>query len=1015
MAKLARLVALGAFCVIFLPPHAQGQALATIAGTVRDTSGAVLPGVTVEASSPALIEKSRSAVTDGAGQYRIVDLRPGTYVVAFSLQGFSTIKRDGLELTGSFTATINAEMKLGAVEETITVSGAAPTVDVQSTARQRVIDSAVMDAVPSGRNQFNLGVLVPGVTVSANGSLSGNAAQDVGGSRGPDTTALVIHGGKTADQRVTQNGVPLSSMVGGGWGSGSITNPVATQEITVDTASVSAEMPTGGVRINLVPREGGNSFRGTVFGAVTTEDMQSNNFDEDLRARGLRSVGRIQKVFDITPGFGGPLSRDRLWFFVAFRHQGANNYVPSMFYNKNANDPTKWTYEPDTSRPAINYGDWKGGQARLTWQAAAKHKVGLTWDDQQFCRCPDAITALVAPEAGFDRKFPVERTVQADWTSPVTSRLLLEVAGVHKFDRWGNQDLQVRDQVDSRMISVTEQGGTIPGLTYRSAAFGALQQYSNNYDRTDHWRAALSYVTGTHAIKVGYNDANGINRSRNYSLQPVSYQLLNGRPNQINLRILPETQGVNVDHDLGLFAQDKWTTGRMTITYGMRYDHFVSSFPEQTLEPSPLAPDRNRVLPAQDNLSWSDITPKTGFVYDVSGNGKTAVKVSLNKYLAGYGTAGLAASPNPIARTVRAAFRQWTDDGDFIPQCDLTLPAANGECGAISDPNFGKDIAGTSFNPDLLKGWGKRDFNWEVSAGVQREVIPRVSAEVSYFRRWYGNFQVTDNRAVGPDDYDTFSLTVPTDSRLPDGGGYVVDGLKAIKPTSFGRPSDNFVTLARLLPGSPKQREHFDGVDFGVNARLTSGTIVQAGGSTGKTMTDNCDVAAVLPEGLQGQALLTLGNGGATWTPLEYCHQESPFLTQWKALATYTVPKVDIKISGTFQSLPGPHIPANYVVTNAIILSSSTLGRPLVGASNMTVNVAQPGSVYGERLNQTDLRFGKLFNLGGSRRTVVNLDLYNAFNANPVVALNSTYGSAWQTPTAVLQARFVKISAQFDF
>ena len=177
----------------------------------------------------------------------------------------------------------------------------------------------------------------------------------------------------------------------------------------------------------------------------------------------------------------------------------------------------------------------------MAWQAAQKHKVGLTWDDQQFCRCPDAITATTAPEAGNDRNFPVERTVQADWTSPVSSKLLLEASAVHKFDRWGANHLHIRDVIDPRMISVTEQGGAIPGLTYRAAA-----QFSDNFNRTDHWRFAASYITGSHAIKVGYNDANGINRSTAYVMQPVAYQFRDGIPNQITQRSLPHTQGVDV-------------------------------------------------------------------------------------------------------------------------------------------------------------------------------------------------------------------------------------------------------------------------------------------------------------------------------------------------------------------------------------------------------------------------------------------------------------------------------------
>ncbi|MBI4520274.1 MAG: carboxypeptidase regulatory-like domain-containing protein, partial [Gemmatimonadetes bacterium] len=188
----------------------------SITGVVRDSSGAVLPGVTVEAESPAIIERVRTAVTDGTGQYRITELRPGAYSVTFTLAGFNTFKREGVQITGSFNATIDAELRVGALAETITVTGETPIVDVQSTTRQRVMDQEAISTLPTGRNMFNLGVLVPGLSISTGGL----ASQDVGGALGPETRALVAHGGRTNDQRFMMNGVSLSSMIGGGWGGG---------------------------------------------------------------------------------------------------------------------------------------------------------------------------------------------------------------------------------------------------------------------------------------------------------------------------------------------------------------------------------------------------------------------------------------------------------------------------------------------------------------------------------------------------------------------------------------------------------------------------------------------------------------------------------------------------------------------------------------------------------------------------------------------------------------------------
>jgi hypothetical protein len=333
--------------------------------------------VTVEASSPAIIEKVRTAVTDGTGQYRITELRPGAYTVTFTLAGFNTVKRDGINLTGAFTASVDAEMRVGALEETITVTGEAPIVDVQSTTRQRVMDTEVISTLPTGRNMFNLGVLIPGISISTGGL----ANQDVGGALGPETRALAAHGGRTEDQRFMMNGVSLSSMIGGGWGGGAIPNATGVQEMVFDTASVGADLATGGVRINFIAREGGNQYHGSFFGNFANDKMQTTNVDAALLQRNpaLANAGTVDKNWDFNPGVGGPIKRDKLWFFASGRSQGAFLFAPGSFYNRNAGDPTKWTYDPDLSRPAAIEKTWLDAQLRLSWQVSPKNKIGFTY------------------------------------------------------------------------------------------------------------------------------------------------------------------------------------------------------------------------------------------------------------------------------------------------------------------------------------------------------------------------------------------------------------------------------------------------------------------------------------------------------------------------------------------------------------------------------------------------------------------------------------------------------------
>jgi hypothetical protein len=291
----------------------------------------------------------------------------------------------------------------------------------------------------------------------------------------------------------------------------------------------------------------------------------------------------------------------------------------------------------------------------------------------------------------------------------------------------------------------------------------------------------------------------------------------------------------------------------------------------------------------------------------------------------------------------------------------------------------------------MLKGWGKRPDQWEFEGAVQHQLAPRVGVEVGYFRRWYGNFTVTDNLLVNASDYSPFSFTAPSDPRLPGGGGFEVTDNYNLNPNKVGQVN-NLFTLAKNYG---KQIEHWNGVDVNVTMRLGNGTLLQGGTSTGRTTTDTCDIVA------------KVDNPSA-----RYCHVDTKFLTQVKFLGTYVVPKADVQLAATFRSLPGTQILANYVATNAEVQPS--LGRPLSGgAANVTVNIVEPGTMYNEQTNLVDLRFSKIFRFG-AYRTSLNLDLANAFNSSGITALNNNY-AAWQVPTGIHQARLVKLSANFDF
>lgn len=987
MAGTLLVVLVTGFLLLPTAAHAQG----TISGIVRDASGGVLPGVTVEATSPALIEKVRSVTTDGSGRYQIVSLTPGTYGVTFTLPGFNTVRREGIEIAGTFAASVDIQMTVGAVEETITVTGESPIVDVQNTTQQRVIDAETIANIPTSRNVAQLGIMIPGVSVSGVSDVGGSGGQGVGAQ--PGIPSLMVHGSATGQQVMMQNGVVATDIASTGFVSPLLMNPTGAAEVVIDTSAASAEHNAGGVRINVITRDGGNTFNSSTFLGFTSSALQVSNFDERLAALGITTSDSVKSIYDFNPGFGGPIKRDRLWFYASFRWNGNENYAAGAFYNRNANNPNAWTYDPDPSRPLTNNYDNRDGQVRLTLQAAQRHKVGFVFHDQGSCFCQGTISGVTALEASIRKTYPVQRSLQADWTSPLTTRLLLEAGGNSYFARthWGRWP-----GLNPAMIAVQEQSS---GLWYRSGGGGTLQQYRSTPNHGLHWRGALSYITGTHNVKVGFNHSSGWQRQRTESDQPVWYRFNNGVPNQITMLARPYPLDAEIQHNLGVYAQDRWTINNLTLSYGLRYDYIAAGWPEHHLGPTFFTPTRDITIPAASHLHWHDISPRFGAAYDLFGTGRTALTVSLNKYKENVATAQtLVAGPNPANNVTNTTTRSWNDaNRDYVPDCNLFSPTANGECGAMADPNLGQLRSGATYDPDILDGWNKRATNWEFAAGVRHELVPRVSLDVGYFRRVFSGFLVTDNRAVGAGDFDRFSITAPTDPRLPGGGGHVISNLYNLNPAKFGIPTDNFVTLAENYG---EQTEYWHGVDVNMNAQLPSGLTLRGGVSTGRRVTDNCEILAAIPEIAPVDA--------------PYCHRTEAWTgsTQVKMIASYTVPRIGLFVSGLLQSVPGPMIAASYNAPNAVVAPS--LGRPLSGnAANVTINIVEPGTMYGDRMNQLDVRMGRSVPVGPGR-TMLNFDVYNVLNANPVLTENSAFGR-WRQPTNVLQGRLGKISLQFDF
>jgi hypothetical protein len=951
-------------CCVWLG-STDAAAQSVITGVAKDQSGALLPGVTVEASSSVLIEGARTAITDPDGQYRIVDLRPGRYVILFTLSGFETVRREGVDLPSDFTATVNADLRVGALEETITVSGAAPTIDLQSTARTQVVTRATLDAIPTGRSFQAFAALVPSVRMNS---------LDIGGARGSTQTYISLRGLDQAQTTLFIDGLPVTP----GCCGQTYYSDAMNQEITYQTSSLPAEVSPGGVRINMIPKDGGNRFSGGFVGAYRDGAWQGSNLTDRLISRGLTRIDHFEKIYDVDGALGGPIARNRLWFFTAHRRYGNDTPVADTFY-------------PD-GRPGIQDDRTWADMLRLTYQVNQRNKLTGFWNYTGKA-VGHQLTPGTDPIASLGWYAPNYLAAYVKLTSMITPKLLFEVG-----PSVGNVHHTFPMQPGVEKVPFTPEWYAsasrvdLDRVTRRIAPANTLRNRPGSVYLT----GTASYVTGAHSLKMGVSLSRSHHEHTYTNNANLIQQYRSGVPDTVVVQNLPITSQEKNQFNHSVYAQDTWSLGRLTLSGGLRWEAVRSQVPVQESPAGRFVPAR-RFEEVPDVPNWRDFAPRFGAVYDLRGNGRTALKYSVNRYNQ-WEAMTLAGRYNPLAITTSQL--RWTDiSGDDIAQGELgcVYRAAGCEIDFSTLPsNFG--IRALSRPQNL-----ERAYTIENTFEIQH-TVRRVTLSGSVVHGNFKDLQMSYNSLRTLSDFAEVQIFNPI-----DGSPLTVYNLNPAKATA----------VAVIDTSSDQQKKTFTGYTFSFNARLPRDIAAFGGFNAERVLWDNCGQ----PDDPNLQ---------------RFCNDRQnqlPFMTSFKLSGAVPIVR-GVRVSGSWQNLQGynsgvdghttgaPSYGSAFLITRATRYPANcpapcpanTLVLPNLTLPSLTVPLQPYGSVFTERVNEVELRIAKTF-----RRGRISLeprfDVFNLLNSDTAIAWRSVnYGtSTYLQPSAVPPARFFGFSVQVGY
>ena len=1076
--KFGKLFVVALGCLVLVPAAALAQS--SMAGQVTDNTGGVLPGVTVEAASPALIEGARVVVTDGTGQYNVIDLRPGTYSLTFTLPGFGTQVRDELVLIAEQAMTIDVAMSVGAVEESVTVSGESPVVDVQQVQRVEVLSREVQEAIPTGRSIWSYAQLVPGVRLSK---------PDVGGLSGHQQATISGPGAQRQDTVMEIDGQDVSMYIGDTWMP--YLNPMLTAETSYTTTGIGAETQRGGLRINMVPKEGGNQFSGSFFvGGSPTGGWQSSNWTQRLGDLGIQSIQagderdgipHLDRVYDLNMEMGGPIIQDRLWFLGSARRNIVNNQVLNSFKRDGS--------------PGLDTNSLTSAFARLTYQITPRNKFSAGFDKLRKRRFTQHGAGDDVATAANSWTSPHYDTGTAKWTSTVSSRMLLELGFSLAYEDWdpGYQPGLERTRPDGFVpclvtpcfpavgspgarlqmdpdgwYGVVNHDDNRMGLEYE-----ATELNSNNYAHAWNYRGSVSYVTGSHNFKVGFQNKWGFRKGSRqgngnlyqlYSSTPDPFGRildfvdanhfaaaanlddglapgLTGIAEQVIVYNLPVFSKADIDYDAGIYGQDSWTVDRLTLNYGLRVDFAGTSVPALGKSGGRFGPDIEYPFIDLPSLG-PDFSPRASVAYDLFGDARTALKFGWNRYVSVIGES----FPRRYAPSVLDSdARDWFDlaldpaTGDLYAGCtqDNVFAAAclnpygtNGddiaqdwEIGAPGNANFGLRETDRP-DPNL-----ERQYNQQFSVGIQQELTGGVSVNAMFRHRTDHDTQSGDNELRS---FANFTSTTTVARPLPGNGSFDIlnidPAVRSLIDEVDRTRADGSYSLI------------YNGFEVSVNARLPGGGTIFGGWTIDQTNANDCQDEI---------------DRGDDPNSLRYCDQNAyphPYRHELKVAGSlpFSLPGVgDLNAGFAVLGIPGlgsqeefrysrssstndetAYIAPFYTAETCVapcVFNGRFMDRsdtPVIGTStsSFTATIIPDDSVkWHPRLTQVDVNIAKVFNIAGWRYDA-RLEMFNLLNNDADRSHSTRRGtsvggqsSTFERASTLIDARVFRVAVTARF